>query len=1026
MPGALLLGAFALPASAAVQVDIKSYGARCNGSDDSGAVQAAINAIPSSGGTVVVSCQAGIGSAGLRLSGKSNVTITGSGGSAGFRALAPTTQGAQGFGPVMFLIQMCSSCVVRDLVIEGGMVGVAPLGFDRCSNTVAQNITLSNVAYPANAAIVAVGNTGNSYLGNTVNTTTASSSDGTRGMWIGNTGDSQTEWNPTISNNTLNNIGATGIVGHSVGALINNNLVTNTKGAGIKVVPPLGKGGQNTIEGNTLRANLFHGVQVENADSPVVIRRNVIDNNAISGIYASGGKFTNAQIVENTITNHHEAGIYLYNGEGVTIQGNQLTGNGHGVTLEAIPGNTIQNVQITGNTMNNQSGNGVTMWGRGGAMQSIAVNTNSISNGMSYGVFVEQLSGTLTGISASGNCFANNASGTIYDNRSMLAPVASSASCSSQTTADTTAPKVAITAPTNGQSVSGTITLTATASDNVAVTGLQFQLNGAAFGPKLTAAPYMLAWDTRTVANGSYQVTAVAQDAAGNTATSLAVSAAVSNADITAPTVRILTPATGSAVSGTVTVTASASDNIGVAAVQYGLDGAPLGAEVTFSPYTYSWNTRGLSSGNHTLTATARDAAGNRSSASVTVSAAALRDTTLPTVTVTSPSNGQLISGTVTATASASDNVGVVGVQFLVDGAAYGGEISSAPYSVSWNSNLFANGSHSIGAVARDAAGNKSTSTVTVSVSNVAAPVQPTGSATSFLRINAGGPAYTDPSGKQWAADNGSNGGYVFTTGRTISGTTTPVLYQTQRWSDQPLGYQLNVPNGSYTLTLKFAELYFSAPQQRVFSVSVNGQTVLSNFDIVAQAGGAFRAVDRSFPVSVTGGKIVIQMASSIDDPAINAIELSTMAAPKSILRVNSGGQTVTDAAGNAWAADNGSAAGYSFGTNLGIANATTPALYQTLRWNSSTLGYQFTVANGAYTVNLKFAELYYGSAGQRVFNVAINGQTVLTNFDIVAQAGGPFRAVDRAFPVNVTNGIISIQFNSSVDDPQVNAIEIY
>ena len=72
------------------------------------------------------------------------------------------------------------------------------------------------------------------------------------------------------------------------------------------------------------------------------------------------------------------------------------------------------------------------------------------------------------------------------------------------------------------------------------------------------------------------------------------------------------------------------------------------------------------------------------------------------------------------------------------------------------------------------------------------------------------------------------------------------------------------------------------------------------------------------------------------------------------------------------------------------------PALYQSERYG--TFAYQFAVANGAYNVNLKFAELYFTTTGQRVFNVAINGQSALTNFDVVAAAGSGFKAVDRAF----------------------------
>ncbi len=93
--------------------------------------------------------------------------------------------------------------------------------------------------------------------------------------------------------------------------------------------------------------------------------------------------------------------------------------------------------------------------------------------------------------------------------------------------------------------------------------------------------------------------------------------------DITSPTVSLTSPSGGATVSGSVSVTASASDNIGVAGVQFKLDGSNLGLEDTTSPYSVSWDTTASANGSHTLTATARDAAGNTvtsSSVSVTVS----------------------------------------------------------------------------------------------------------------------------------------------------------------------------------------------------------------------------------------------------------------------------------------------------------------------------------------------------------------------------------------------------------------------
>jgi len=101
-------------------------------------------------------------------------------------------------------------------------------------------------------------------------------------------------------------------------------------------------------------------------------------------------------------------------------------------------------------------------------------------------------------------------------------------------------------------------------------------------------------------------------------------------------------------------------------------------------------------------------------------------DTTPPTVSITSPASGDTVSGTITVTATASDNRGVAGVQFQVDGVNGGGEDTTAPYSNPWDTTGSSNGSHTLTAVARDAAGNRTTSSpVTVTVSNAPPPPPP-------------------------------------------------------------------------------------------------------------------------------------------------------------------------------------------------------------------------------------------------------------------------------------------------------------
>src|SRR5439155_20947901 len=131
------------------------------------------------------------------------------------------------------------------------------------------------------------------------------------------------------------------------------------------------------------------------------------------------------------------------------------------------------------------------------------------------------------------------------------------------------------------------------------------------------------------------------------------------------PPVSITAPAAGANDVGTITVSTTATDNVGVVGVQFKLDAANLGTEVTVAPYTVSWNTA-TATGAHTLTAVARDAAGN---ATTSPAVSVTNDTTPPTVSLTAPATGRSVKGTITVSASASDNVGVVGVQFMLDGA---------------------------------------------------------------------------------------------------------------------------------------------------------------------------------------------------------------------------------------------------------------------------------------------------------------------------------------------------------------------
>ena len=232
-------------------------------------------------------------------------------------------------------------------------------------------------------------------------------------------------------------------------------------------------------------------------------------------------------------------------------------------------------------------------------------------------------------------------------------------------------------------------------------------------GAEVTTAPYTLTWDTTLTTNGPHALTAVARDAAGNRTTSDVVSVVVDNPvpDVDAPSVPTnltATPLSGTEIALTWT---AATDNVGVTAYRVARNGTVV-ATVPSPSYT---DTGLAPSTTYTYTVAAVDAAGNVSAFSDPAIATTLTpDVTAPTVSITSPAPEAVVSGQVTVTATAADDTAVVGVQFQVDGQPLGAEVTTAPYTVTWDTTLTTNGPHALTAVARDAAGNRTTSDVVV------------------------------------------------------------------------------------------------------------------------------------------------------------------------------------------------------------------------------------------------------------------------------------------------------------------------
>jgi thermitase len=205
------------------------------------------------------------------------------------------------------------------------------------------------------------------------------------------------------------------------------------------------------------------------------------------------------------------------------------------------------------------------------------------------------------------------------------AAAAVQAAVASAPAVDTQAPAVAISAPLGSSTVSGVVTVDVNATDNVGVARVELRVNGTTVAVD-NAAPFAFSWDSASVPNGMNNLAAYAVDAAGNAATSATVSVNVANAtivvakDTTPPTVSISNPTAGR-VSGNVAVSTSASDDSGAAGITQWLyiDGA-LVANGSGSTLAYNWNTRKAAKGTHLIEVRAKDAAGNSSSSSVSVS----------------------------------------------------------------------------------------------------------------------------------------------------------------------------------------------------------------------------------------------------------------------------------------------------------------------------------------------------------------------------------------------------------------------
>lgn len=148
------------------------------------------------------------------------------------------------------------------------------------------------------------------------------------------------------------------------------------------------------------------------------------------------------------------------------------------------------------------------------------------------------------------------------------------------------------------------------------------------------------------------------------------------------------------------------------------------------------------------------------------------------------------------------------------------------------------------------------------------------------IRIAARNDAYTDSAGRLWSDDRAFSGGKLAVRIEGISNTPDPDLYRGERYGN--FDYMISVPpDSTYTAVLHFAETWFGGTGKggsgsRLFDIFCNGERLLQNFDVHLEAGGAFRAIQRTFRglKPTPNGKLRFQFNPSRNYAFVNALEI--------------------------------------------------------------------------------------------------------------------------------------------------------
>jgi hypothetical protein len=314
-------------------------------------------------------------------------------------------------------------------------------------------------------------------------------------------------------------------------------------------------------------------------------------------------------------------------------------------------------------------------------------------------------------------------------------------------------------------------------------------------------------------------------------------------------------------------------------------------------------------------------------------------------------------------------------------------------------------------------------------------------------------------------------------------------IYKTDRNGNFNYTFTGLMPSAYHKIDLHFAEISLTAAGQRKFDVAINGQLMLNDLDIIAAAGGAKKALARTFVLKADStGKVVIQFTGVVGSAKINGLVISkqiastiydndgdgvldaqdpfpgnsaewkdtdgdgfgdnsdvfptdplewadsngdgvgdntVLGALQRLRAINSGGVTT-----GAFLADNSFTGGGTFSRSVtvtGIPSGVATAIFRTERNGNFT--YTLTGLNVAafHRVELYFAEIWHTSAGKRKFDVFVNDKLVLDDFDVFLAAGGANKALARGFTVKPdSTGKVTIRFASVVGQAKLSGLALF